>query len=137
MHLERPNRILIVGSGDNDEWPARAWKRIEELETIQAWHLNIEKAEVRAQRLDSGNRRNPIGGFPHNLYLIGMPRQQSSQPRSGVGLVVHNDSPSLQCETSWPVTGEVVALTPSTGRTRVARVPLGSRASITSSAPAP
>jgi hypothetical protein len=95
--LEGAHRVLGVGRGEDDErQPVGAAMRepAQHLGAQQSRHLHVEEDELRAQRVDAGDRGLSVGGLADDVHPVECAKHRA-QPRARDRLVVDDERSDL------------------------------------------
>src|SRR5262249_2838461 len=126
VNFEGSSRVVAVCGNKNDNRPAVLWQRIEDTESVEAWHLNIEKHDVRLCFLDHLHSRRTVAGFAGNFDFIAVRREQARETVARFTFIVDDERAAFQERTPRGC-----------GRISVARVPPESMSSSLSIAVSP
>src|SRR5262249_35839506 len=117
MYLKSPYRVVFESSGKHDCRPLGRRDGIQNAESAQTGHLDIQKNNIGRKVFDRFDGCQSICGFPDDLDLIFMFSEQAMQFLQSLRFVVDDNRASSHARTSE-----------NSGNVNVTRVPAGSRA---------
>jgi hypothetical protein len=65
VHIERANRVLVVGGHEHDDGQRFSLERLQHAEPIELRHLDIEKHEIGSLSADDIHRLGTVARLPH------------------------------------------------------------------------
>jgi hypothetical protein len=102
VHLERPQRVLIVGGHEHDQRQVPWTGLLDDVEAAEAGHLHVEQDDVGTQRLDRTHRGNAVARLSDHVDVRHRAQHQP-QAVARERLVVHDQGADSGCHGSLSV----------------------------------
>jgi hypothetical protein len=101
VHLERLQRVLVVGGHEDDDGRPAGTERLEDREPVQLRDLHVEEDEVGAELADRIHRLAAVAALADDLD-VGLGLEEAAETIAGERLVVDDQGSDLHAASRTP-----------------------------------